>query len=527
MNETIADIVRLPYIDEVALRITNAFFNLLTTTYNPKHWTSALFLALALGIIVLGSFSSVERPHNALPPNRDHPLFDQSDKDITILHQEEQTITVKHAALVPIIGGTTLMGLYLGIRYLTPEQLSKALNYYVIFVSFAASSRTYSFAVKLSVRNVAHWLGFDSLKVLERYRLTFSIDDEINPSGLAENEKFQHYNETAKADKEAEETSKPSGSCVPEATNVSVPNQIFNYYFSSADLLAVPLAFATSYVYYHYHGNQNFILSNVIGINFAVYGIQIVKLGSFKAGVVLLFGLFLYDIYFVFGTDVMMTVATKLDIPAKLMLPNISIDGAANTQLAHDIADGKLTSLKDLPVAILGLGDIVVPGMFIALCLRFDLWKYHQFTSPGTEFHHLNSYAKPYFVSSLVGYAVGMIATMVVLHLFETGQPALLYLVPGVVGAVLISALCKGDLQLLWNFKDGEDTPDMESDSEAPTLADLLDEEYNEEEDEDYTEDDNDGDTVILYDSEEEEIVALSDEEIEFFRQTTVITLRS
>jgi minor histocompatibility antigen H13 len=36
-----------------------------------------------------------------------------------------------------------------------------------------------------------------------------------------------------------------------------------------------------------------------------------ISLGSFQTGAILLAGLFCYDIFWVFGTDVMMTVATK------------------------------------------------------------------------------------------------------------------------------------------------------------------------------------------------------------------------
>jgi hypothetical protein len=36
-----------------------------------------------------------------------------------------------------------------------------------------------------------------------------------------------------------------------------------------------------------------------------------ISLGSFQTGAILLAGLFCYDVFWVFGTDVMMTVATK------------------------------------------------------------------------------------------------------------------------------------------------------------------------------------------------------------------------
>lgn len=50
-----------------------------------------------------------------------------------------------------------------------------------------------------------------------------------------------------------------------------------------------------------------------------------------------------------------MTVAKSFDAPIKLLFPR-----------ADDLASGKA------PFSMLGLGDIVVPGIFVALILRYD-----------------------------------------------------------------------------------------------------------------------------------------------------------
>lgn len=70
----------------------------------------------------------------------------------------------------------------------------------------------------------------------------------------------------------------------------------------------------------------------------------------------MLCGLFVYDIFWVFGTDVMVTVAKNINGPIKLMFPK---------NVLEDPSD----------CSILGLGDIVIPGIFMALCLRFDILK--------------------------------------------------------------------------------------------------------------------------------------------------------
>jgi minor histocompatibility antigen H13 len=79
-----------------------------------------------------------------------------------------------------------------------------------------------------------------------------------------------------------------------------------------------------------------------------------IDLANFKVGFLLLWFLFFYDIFWVYGTDVMVTVAKKLDIPIKLLFPYLDADGVEK-------------------FSMLGLGDIVIPGLFVALCLKFDI----------------------------------------------------------------------------------------------------------------------------------------------------------
>jgi minor histocompatibility antigen H13 len=80
-------------------------------------------------------------------------------------------------------------------------------------------------------------------------------------------------------------------------------------------------------------------------------------IGNFKNGFMLLVLLFFYDIFFVFGTDVMLTVAKGIDAPIKLLFP-------------------KDYSEEKPKYSLLGLGDIVIPGIFVSLCLRFDFLKH-------------------------------------------------------------------------------------------------------------------------------------------------------
>lgn len=54
----------------------------------------------------------------------------------------------------------------------------------------------------------------------------------------------------------------------------------------------------------------------------------------------------------------------------------------------------------------------------------------------------------------MIGYLVGMIATVVVMLIFDHGQPALLYLVPATILAVIFCSLIKGEFKTMWNFNE-------------------------------------------------------------------------
>lgn len=105
--------------------------------------------------------------------------------------------------------------------------------------------------------------------------------------------------------------------------------------------------------YYYF---KSWILNNVMALIFCIHGLQSMFIGNFKNGFMLLTLLFFYDIFFVFGTDVMLTVAKGIDAPIKLKFP-------------------KNYSAEKPEFSILGLGDIVIPGVFVSFCLRFDFLK--------------------------------------------------------------------------------------------------------------------------------------------------------
>jgi minor histocompatibility antigen H13 len=111
----------------------------------------------------------------------------------------------------------------------------------------------------------------------------------------------------------------------------------------SLGAFAVALGVATAQMY-----TTHWVLVNVVALSFAYNAISLIALDSFITGSILLAGLFVYDVWWVFGSqhvfgdNVMVEVATSFDGPIKIVFP-------------RNLAAGR-------DFTLLGLGDIVLPG---------------------------------------------------------------------------------------------------------------------------------------------------------------------
>lgn len=207
---------------------------------------------------------------------------------------------------------------------------------------------------------------------------------------------------------------------------------------SVAELITVLPSAVFAYFWFQ---TRHFILNNIFGIAFSIKGIESLSLGSYKIGAILLVGLFFYDIFWVFGTDVMVTVAKSFDAPIKLLFPR---------EFPTATEKGKFS--------MLGLGDIVIPGIFIALLLRYDAHRANVTTADQV-------FAKPFFHTNLVSYVLGLVATVVVMYAFNAAQPALLYLVPACLGASLVTAGYLKEFTQLLAYSEEEEEEDSKEDT--------------------------------------------------------------
>lgn len=283
-----------------------------------------------------------------------------------------ETITSRDAARFPIIASCTLFGLYLFFKVFSQEYINLLLSVYFFGLGVLALSHTMS---PLMSRI------FPESFPNKQYQLLFT-------QGSGESKE-----------------------------------EIVNYEFDTKNLVCLLIS---SVVGVWYLLKKHWIANNLFGLAFALNGVELLHLNNVSTGCILLGGLFVYDVFWVFGTNVMVTVAKSFEAPIKLVFP-------------QDLLEKGLEASN---FAMLGLGDIVIPGIFIALLLRFDV--------------SLKKNSRTYFYSSFLAYIFGLGLTIFVMHTFKHAQPALLYLVPACVGFPVVVALFKGELTEMFRY---EETP--------------------------------------------------------------------
>jgi minor histocompatibility antigen H13 len=202
------------------------------------------------------------------------------------------------------------------------------------------------------------------------------------------------------------------------------------------ELGALALGAAIVVAYFALPVSQSFALANVIGVAIALSTLPLLDLRTFVIGASFLLGLLCYDFFWVFRSDVMMTVATTIEAPVKFEFP---------------------TADPTRPFSILGLGDVVIPGSFVALMRDVD----GQLAPEGSPSQaeasssssSLAAWNGPYFSTALAGYGLALGLTFVANEVTKAGQPALVYIVPLVLGSVLLTAARRGEVGELFAFE--------------------------------------------------------------------------
>eukprot|EP00884_Botryococcus_braunii_P012309 jgi/Botrbrau1/21079/Bobra.0144s0077.1 len=319
---------------------------------------------------------------------------------------------------------------------------------------------------------------------------------------------------------------------VPEGllTDTTTGQAMKSAELAPSDVLAALLGLAAAsgdLVAHH----SNFTLNNLLACAIVTDLLQLLGLRSFRTAGVLLVGLLLYDVFWVFaspaavGDNVMLAVATSevFQGPTRLLFPRFP---------------GSVGEAASFPFSLLGLGDIAVPGLLACLALRYDASRVTDMNARATAAgdalaqavasasgsgatdaevarsaadaaeaafdrvadgeararaasqgqpaspHDPTEEGRPapasfpvseavlqqrtYFLPVMVGYVAGLGMAFIANMVTHMGQPALLYLVPCTLSAVAFTASSRGELNRILNFQDHSRSLPSSSSLEPP-----------------------------------------------------------
>ena len=451
-------------------------------------------LVSALFPIYAGAHASLSRPSSAAKPSKGTKRRDDPDDDSEEREQRMEGLGPMDALILPLFAGFLLASLYFIIKWLEdPALLNKILNWYFAIFGVWSLARTFRDGTGI----------FTSIVFPDIYDMDgniWEIDAKRRKSKTASSPSVERKSPVPKPTAAPELPPKVTDAMwvLRELPSRQLDVRVYIHRIVQAQFKIGPQGITSLFLaiaallYFNLIGKP-WWLTNLLGFSLAYSTLQIMSPTTSWTGTLILGALFVYDIYFVFFTPLMVTVATQLDIPAKLVFPR-------PRRPTEDPAEKALF--------MLGLGDIILPGMMIGFALRFDLYLFYlrkqtrrtiknsesiddaaSYTAsneaddsevvkatwfPATSGRGerlwtrkagiLRSkrfkgivFPKTYFRASVIGYLLAMICTLAVMDIYGQAQPALLYLVPGVLGSLWGTALVKGDIKTLWAFDESED----------------------------------------------------------------------
>ncbi|KAI7905654.1 signal peptide peptidase-domain-containing protein [Cokeromyces recurvatus] len=182
--------------------------------------------------------------------------------------------------------------------------------------------------------------------------------------------------------------------------------------------------------------NQHWIIGNIFAISIAIQIIRTLTLNSFGTGYLLLLSMLAYDVFWVFGTDTMLHLSKVIvNSPTSVVWPrNI------NTYVFNKLLR------KDQFFTMFGLGEIIIPGIFIAYCLKIDKLNESKRQNKSEQKKNKVYFKNPYFMSCLLAYTLGAGASIYTVHFTKEPQSAFLFVVPALILTSFSIALVRNEL---------------------------------------------------------------------------------
>jgi signal peptide peptidase-like 2B len=236
--------------------------------------------------------------------------------------------------------------------------------------------------------------------------------------------------------------------------------------FVSYGVGAVWLYMALTFI----HPDENtffWVMQDVFGACMCIIFLSTMRLNSIKVASTLLLAAFVYDIFFVFVTPYLTKggESIMIDVATSGGPPKADPSWCEKYPRDRDCRGGDpLPMLFTIPrlfdftggSSMLGLGDIVLPGLLISFAARYDeakrfIGKSNRGGSDGSGVVNqtCSTKSKGYFPYLVIAYAIGLAMANIAVYAMNMGQPALLYLVPCCLGTMIYLAKKRGED--LWN----------------------------------------------------------------------------
>lgn len=230
------------------------------------------------------------------------------------------------------------------------------------------------------------------------------------------------------------------------------------------------------------HENFSWVFQDVFGICFCMVFLKTVRLPNIKIATVLLVLVFAYDVFMVFLSplifkeSVMIKAATGGNQAEATASSGFCLRYPSETE--HKCRREQMPILLRMPkfldwregYSMLGLGDIVLPGLLLVFCARYDyatrgqlygkvkphLGRIKSFRSmnlrgsPELDATSASGSRRGLFGLIIWGYALGLFLANLAVVLMKEGQPALMYLVPCTLGPLCLISWRRGILSKLW-----------------------------------------------------------------------------
>ena len=460
----------------------------------PLFPTYCHLIISAIFPIYIAAHASLTRPSSAAtPPKKKGKKNDEADEEEP---QKIESLSPTDALIFPLLAGCTLASLYFILKWLQdPAWLNWVLGLY-----FSQLGLLFAFKFLKDGLTLARAFAYPTQYSSGGQVWTADNDKAVYTATSGEERKSPlpgvlHYLPLPKAIKNTLWSFRRS--IYTRATLSIHAHRLFTIAVPTVPLIDVlALIISASLTAYHAFVAKPWPLTNFLGFSFCYSSLQFITPTTAWTGTLILSALFFYDIYFVFYTPMMVTVATKLDVPIKLLFPRPDgcIEPVGALADSAEMEAFRQCIAKKRTMAMLGLGDIVVPGIMIALALRFDLYLFYLGKQTKTRLHgsgwairyetekadyspatgswgerlytslrlqsdklKAKSFPKTYFHATCFGYVAGLMVTVVVMQVFQHAQPALLYLVPGILFSFWGTALLRGELLVLWQYTEADE----------------------------------------------------------------------